>query len=501
MTDAPTVTVSGGRLRGRDLVVAAAFLGIPYAAAPFGALRLRPPHPAPGWIGVRDATTYGPTAPKGDYPAAVRALFPEVNVPGEECLNLNVWTPDTAASGLPVLVWVHGGSFVNGSGSVAEYDGTAFARDGIVCVTINYRLGAEGFLLLDGDPDGTANLGLLDQIAALQWVQENIGAFGGDPQRVTIAGESAGAMSVATLLAMPLAEGLFAQAIAQSGTTTATLTAEDGRLVADRLTHELGVPAVHDAIVAVPRETLTRAAAALVEQVQTGEPDPAVWAGVADSRLPFAPVVDGAVLPTAPLEAIRVGQGAGVRLLIGSNRDEARLFLALQGALTTIDEDALERTIASYGLPPRAAAVYRAHRPGVSPGELLAAITTDRTYGIPVVRVAEARAVAPRSPTWVYRFDHPDPADNHGFGAGHAVEIPFVFDTIDRAETHPRIGDTPSRAAADAVHGAWVSFVAQASPGWAPYTPASRSIGLLSDRVVEVNDPSADERALWTGVR
>src|SRR5580700_8824371 len=222
------VRLKDGVIRGKAKSGVSAFLGIPYAAPPFGANRMRPPQPAEPWAGERDATTFGPTVPKGDYPPHYTRLFPEVVIDGDDCLNLNVWTPDPGSAGLPVLVWIHGGSFMNGSGSVGAYNGAAFARDGVVCVTINYRLAAEGFLFLG---DGTANLGLLDQLAALRWVQDNIAAFGGDPARVTVAGESAGAMSVTTLLSMPLAEGLFTQAIAESGAAAHTLTKDVGRLV------------------------------------------------------------------------------------------------------------------------------------------------------------------------------------------------------------------------------------------------------------------------------
>src|ERR1700761_5113884 len=187
---APLVRINDGALRGKAEDGVQAFLGIPYAAPPFGANRMRPPQPAISWAGERDATSYGPTVPKGDYPPQYAVLFHEVVIYGEECLTLNVWTPDPGASGLPVLVWIHGGSFMNGSGSVAEYNGAAFARDGVVCVTINYRLAAEGFLYTgEGGPPGAdgTNLGLLDQLAALRWVQDNITAFGGDPARVTVA--------------------------------------------------------------------------------------------------------------------------------------------------------------------------------------------------------------------------------------------------------------------------------------------------------------------------
>ena len=218
----PVVRLTDGVVRGTTVAGVSAFLGIPYAAAPFGANRMRAPQPVAPWDGEREATAFGPTVPKGDYPPPYVPLFPEVVIPGEECLNLNVWTPDLGAAGLPVLVWIHGGSFMNGSSSVGEYDGAAFARDGVVCVSINYRLAAEGFLFLD---DGIVNLGLLDQLAALGWVQRNIGAFGGDPARVTVAGESAGAMSVTTLLSMPLAAGLFAQAIAFPSLSTSCVLA------------------------------------------------------------------------------------------------------------------------------------------------------------------------------------------------------------------------------------------------------------------------------------
>src|ERR1700722_19570037 len=281
----PVVRLKDGTVRGKAESGVSAFLGIPYAAPPFGPNRMRPPQPVQAWDGERDATGYGPTVPKGDYPPQYATLFPEVVIPGAECLNLNVWTPDTGAAGLPGLVWIHGGSFMNGSGSVGAYNGAAFARDGVVCVTINYRLSAEGFLFLD---DGQANLGLLDQLAALRWVQQNIAAFGGDPARVTVAGESAGAMSVTTLLSMPLSRGLFTQAIAQSGAGAPTLTAAEGRTVAGYLAKALGVPADRESIKAVPLDQLVRAASDLVVEVQTN-PDPARWGQLTPSRPAFAP--------------------------------------------------------------------------------------------------------------------------------------------------------------------------------------------------------------------
>src|SRR6516162_3496789 len=305
MSQHPVVHVRDGAVRGKAESGVWAFLGVPYAAAPFGANRMVPPQPVQPWDGERDATAFGPTAPKGDYPPQYARLFPEVVIGGDDCLNLNVWTPGPDAAGLPVLVWIHGGSFMNGSSSVGAYDGAAFARDGVVCVSINYRLAAEGFLFLD---DGTANLGLLDQLAALRWVQDNIASFGGDPARVTVAGESAGAMSVTTLLSMPLAEGLFAQAIAQSGAGAHTLTSQEGRTVGGYLAEALGVPTDRESIKAVPLDKLVQAASDLLTEVQTA-PDPARWGRLTLSLLPFAPTVDGQVLPAAPLEGIAAGRG------------------------------------------------------------------------------------------------------------------------------------------------------------------------------------------------
>jgi para-nitrobenzyl esterase len=496
-TQQPLVQLRDGAVRGRAESGVSAFLGIPYAAPPFGANRMRPPQPVRPWDGERDATAYGPTAPKGDYPPQYAALFPEVAIPGEACLNLNVWTPDPDATGLPVLVWIHGGSFMNGSGSVGEYNGAAFARDGVVCVTINYRLSAEGFLFLD---DGVANLGLLDQLAALRWVQDNISAFGGDPARVTVAGESAGAMSVTTLLSMPLAEGLFSQAIAQSGAGAHTLTRDEALMVGGYLADALGVPADRDSIKAVPLEKLVQAASDLVVEVQTA-PDPAKWGQLALSLLPFAPTVDGTVLPQAPLPAIAAGQGGDVRLLIGSNRDEARLFFVAAGTMDLIDDATVEATAGAYGLPAGSLDIYRANRPDASPGDVLAAVITDWFFAVPPIRIAEARTRPGAASTWTYRFDHPAPEDNHGLGACHGAEIPFVFDTLTGYDVRPRLGDTPSQAVADRVHQVWVDFITRGNPGWAAYDTVSRTTGLLADRVEVARDPAADERALWDGIR
>ncbi|GAA5200416.1 carboxylesterase family protein [Rugosimonospora acidiphila] len=489
---APAVRVASGRLRGRMDRGVAAFLGIPYAAPPFGTRRLRAPEPPARWEGERDATDYGPTCPKDNPGPGGAELLPEVVIPGEECLNLNVWTPDPRQSGLPVLVWIHGGMFTKGSGSMAAYRGTSFARDGIVCVTINYRLGAEGFLYLD---DGTANPGLLDQIAALEWVRDNIAAFGGDPGRVTVAGQSAGAISITNLLAMPRARGLFRQAVTQSGASAQTLTARTAAGIAARLASSLGVAPTRAAFGEVPAEPLARAASALVREFQSAS-DPTTW-----GSLPFAPVVDGELLPRHPLDALALGAGRGVRLLAGWNRDDTRIGLVPTGMIDLIDERVLAAVVGAAGAPDGTIERYRAVRPAVSDGDLLAAVMTDCSIRVPTIRVAEARVEAGEADTWVYRFDHESPSFGGRLGAAHAVELPYVFDLLDEESNRALIGDQPPQAVADTAHGAWVRFVADGDPGWPRYDLADRSTALIGEGITVVRDPDGAEREVWAGQR
>ena len=245
MTEPVAVHIASGRLVGlKDADGIRRFLGVPYAAPPFGPRRMKPPGPVVAWTGQREAIAFGATPPKPPYAFPFNVLVPEPMIPGEDCLNLNVWSPLDAADA-PVFVWIHGGGFLNGSSAVPQYDGIAFARSGVVCVTINYRLGADGYLDT-GDED--TNIGVQDQLAALRWVRDNVTAFGGDPTRVTIGGQSAGAMSVAALLACPDATGLFRGAILQSGGGHSAISRSAAQNVAAILAAQLGVPAAREAL-------------------------------------------------------------------------------------------------------------------------------------------------------------------------------------------------------------------------------------------------------------
>ncbi|MDQ1630884.1 MAG: para-nitrobenzyl esterase [Frankiaceae bacterium] len=501
-TAVPEVRVAAGALRGTLDHGVPAYLGIPYAAPPFGALRMQPPAPAAPWDGTRDATSYGPTVPKGEYPPQYQSFLPEPVIAGEDCLNLNVWTPDPQATGLPVFVWIHGGSFMNGSGAVGAYRGSSFARDGVVCVTINYRLQAEGFL---HTPDGTSNLGLLDQIAALTWVRQNIASFGGDPAKVTVGGESAGAMSVTTLLAMPSTEGLFRAAITESGAAAHTMTPDIAAKVTGLLAEELGVAPTRAAIAEQPPEQVWAAAEKLVNEVQTA-PDPAKWGALALSLLPFMPTVDGDVLPQAPLDAFAHGAGADVALLTGTTAEEARLFFVAPGVIDLLDQPTAELGASAYGVDGAAALELYAGA-GPSPGDRLAAVVTDWFFRVPAVRVAETRTgldgpPVGRAPTWMYRCDYRSTAGGGKLGAAHATEIPFVFDTLDSPDAPAILGDSPPQAVADAMHEAWVRFVRDLDPGWPPYDTTHRITQVFDTAgATVVEDPDADQLALWAGIR
>lgn len=487
-----------GAVQGSTADGVATFKGIPYAAPPFGPNRFQPPRPAESWEGVRAALTYGPTAPKAPYFPPFDVLLPEVAIEGSDCLNLNIWSPDLGEARLPVMVWIHGGAFLNGSGAWPTYDGTRFARDGVVCITINYRLGADGFLSLGA---GMANLGLLDQIAALTWVQENIAAFGGDPTNVTIFGESAGGMSVATLIAMPAAAGLFRRGIAQSGAGHHVFSPATAERVGRILAEKLGVEPTRQAIGAISISRLVQAQQELRVELSRN-PDPQRWGEAAANGVPFLPVIDGELLPARPIDAIAAGAGANIDVLVGTNADEFRLYLVPQGTINVVNEQMLSAAIAGYGMPvAETLATYRAARQDATSGELLAAIITDWYFRIPAIRMAEAHTQYGVSGTYMYEFAWQTPAFDGRLGACHALDVPFIFDNLDKKGYEGLAGTNPPQQVADVMHAAWVAFATSGNPGW-PQFELSRRVTMRFDATPElVEDPRSVERLLWEGRR
>jgi para-nitrobenzyl esterase len=414
-----------GRVRGTQVGEVGRFRGIPYAAAPFGDRRFMSPAKATGWDGVRDALEFGPTAPAAPLPAV---FMPDVSVDGEECLNLNVWTPDPTGSGLPVMVWLHGGGNVSGSSAQPIFDGASFASSGVVFVSLNFRIGAEGWALL---PDTVANRTLLDQIAALEWVQDNIAAFGGDPGNVTVFGTSAGAGATLALLSMRT--GLFRRAIVQSAAASAAIAAQDARLVTAEIARMAGVSPTLAGFSTIDAQHLAELSTRAFLDVST-TPDEQRWGSTTvAAAMPFGPVIDGDILAGHPFELLLAG--GPEELMIGSNSDELLAMIAARVA-------------------PR-------------PPEEIAAQLTDFVFRQPLLQIAKTRPL----PTFVYEFAWPSPLP--GVGAAHGIELGFVFGNLGISALE---GQAPSWDLADKVQAAWVAFATNGNPGWPAHTLDNNSI-------------------------
>ncbi|MDN3260485.1 carboxylesterase family protein [Streptomyces sp. CSDS2] len=449
----PVVTTPYGAVRGRYERGIAVFRGIPYAAPPFGPLRFRPPRPPEPWDGARDAGAFGPTAPKPPYSEAFARYLSDPDIPGDDCLNLNVWTPEPGPGArLPVLVWLHGGALTRGSSAVPVYDGGTFARDGVVCVSVNYRLGVEGYGLF---PDAPPNPGLRDQLAALLWVYDGIAAFGGDPDRITLCGQSAGAISAGALLAAPRTQGLIRRAVLQSGPPEVS-DRDKVRRVVRRMAARLKVPATAEAFAAVDRGLLLRT------QAEVGRLSSPVLGGPA-----FGIVVDGDIVPRDPLKALAEGTAArDAELLMGWTRDEYRLWLVPGGLLERVDRlgavalaGAMARCHAGHDIPRG----YRVLHPGAGTAEIVGQMVTDHLLRVPLHRLADARPGA----SYLYEFAWPSRLP--GLGACHALELGFVFDTGDVPESEKLAGAGAPQELCDAMHAAWVRFATSGDPGWAAW--------------------------------
>lgn len=497
------VRIAQGELEGVEERGVLRFAGIPYAAPVTGSRRFRPPEPPEPWSGVRDARHFGPTAPQHDMLAQMFGAEPQPN--HEDCLFLNVFTPGLDDARRPVMVWIHGGAFFLGSGSEPGYDGARLAARGdVVVVTLNYRLGALGFLhLREIDPayDRSGNLGLLDQAAALRWVRDNIAAFGGDPDNVTLFGESAGGMSVSSLLALPEARGLFHKAIPQSGAAHNVSPASHAAQVAERFLHAAGAQGVAD-LVAMGADELVTVQQQFVIEFFT-DIDGQAGAG-ATARLPFQPVVDDVVFTEPVIDSLRAGAASDVPVLTGTCLDEWNLFQFLDTAEP--DEELL---LARFGKlfddPPAALGVYRRAHPEMNPKQLFGAAVTDLVFRQPAIRLAEAQ-VANGAPTYMYLFTWPSPAMNGLFGACHALDVPFVFGNLGAPGLSMLVGDAAPTSLVDAVQESWLAFARTGDPSnavvgeWPRYDLDRRATVRLDESVEVLDDPEADRRRLWDGV-
>jgi len=493
---ASEVRVENGRLSGLEIDGLHFFRNIPYAAPPFGARRFLPPQPVEDWDGVRDATKPGPAAPQPILPDPLAALYTATEI-GEDCLTLEIWTPDPGASGLPVMFHIHGGGYTFGSGSLPGYSGRNFARDGVVHVGINYRLGIDGFLYLG---EGHDNLGLRDQTAALEWVQRNIAAFGGDPARVTIFGQSGGAVSVMQQLALPASRGLFAQAIAQSGCSLASVDADEALRITRQVARRLKVAPTAEGLssVSIPRTT-SASFAALKRYAALG-----LTLGDRRSLLlsPFRAVHGTEWLPVNPVESAH--RHPGVPLLAGTARNEMEpLIGGIAQAVPALAPFIRRGLLRALGIKGEVADAYREGPRRISAlAPLVEAAWSDWGFRIPTIRLLEARP----EPSWLYEFRWQPAGRPPASGAIHAIDLPFVRDDLEAVVAQgeaakPVFGTNPPHELARRMHADFIRFAATGDPGWARYDQRDRATMIYDTASETVLDAAGIEREAWVGRR
>ena len=502
------VETNCGKIRGTVDNSINVFKGIPYAQSPEGDGRFLAPRQLKPWTGVRDAFEFGNRAMQDDNafglnPALVKLFAGRALPPmSENCLVLNVWTPAVNdGRKRPVMFWCHGGAFISGSGDSPWYDGTNLCRRGdVVVVTINHRLGAFGYLHLGEFGEefaASGNAGMLDIVAALQWVRENIAAFGGDAGNVTIFGESGGGAKVSVLMAMPAAHGLFHKAIIQSGPAVQMASRDDASETARQLLAELGLSADKvGELRGIPAPKIAEAQAAVLRKVS-------MMSFSNRRRVGFNPVVDGKHLPGGPFAPTAPAISANVPLMIGTNKDEMTLFFGFAPWLDGLDEPTMRKRVEMFVGDDAARVIehYRRARPKDSLRDLVLAIATDHAMRMPSLVTADRKVAQNAAPVFVYLFTWETPVLGGKLKSPHALEIPFVFDTV---QTSGLTGDSPTRfALADKMSRAWLAFAHKGNPNhegipnWPPYSVEQRPTMMFNDQCKVENDPYGAERKAW----
>ncbi len=500
-TPGATVATSGGRLRGYVDTGVHTFKGVPYGASTAGANRFMPPQKPQPWTGVRDAFDFGQRAPApvGGEPDEMLPVDPR-EAQGEDCLVMNIWTPNPSSGRRPVMVYFHGGGFASGSGSYAIYSGRELARKhDVVAISVNHRLNVFGFLYLaeyGGKWAEASNAGILDGVRALEWIKENIARFGGDPGNVTIFGQSGGGQKVSTLMAMPAAKGLFHRAIVQSGAgLTGTPKAQAARTTEQLLQRLKLTSSQIDQLQTLPTKQLLDAIAA----------QPGAAPGSGGGALNFGPVVDGKSLPADPFQPTAPAMSASVPMIVGTTATEVTFF-APDAQLRPIDDATLKARVKTLlrvddAKVDEMIALYRKNQPGRDNIDLFLRMSTDNSFfRAGVDTQAERKAAQNAAPVYMYRFEYYSPVREGRLKSMHCMEIPFVFDNLEAGKVYTGISPAAQKLA-DQMSAAWVAFAKTGSPDhagipkWTPFTATSRPTMVFGPGQVKlVNDPGHEER-------
>ena len=493
------IETKSGKVKGYNEKGVEVYKGIPYAEPPIGDLRFRPPVAKEPWDGVLDATKYGSYAFQG-YFRRLEELFGKLEPESEDCLTLNIWTPAADGEKRPVMLWIHGGAFFTGGGTWELYNGLALAKRGdVVVVTINYRLGALGFLYI---PDITINAGLLDQVLALNWVHDNIEVFGGDPDNITIFGESAGGYSVLALPVMPQAKGLIRRVIAQSAPSIdPDISDKNTRDFMRKLKIKRGDI---EALRKIPPERIIEA------QTEFMGPDVA-------NLMAFRPLIDGDTIPKHPLKAFRDGDLKNIDFMIGTNLNEAKLFTYEDPGITEMvksqGENSIIALLGTSGIDTNKSREVidtykntRKEKLSIEPMDLLDAVITDAMFRVPTIRFLEAQSKHQPN-TFTYMFTFPSPQFNGVFGCPHFIDIPFIFNTFDSPGFPEFVGKGPDiDNLCEKVMDAWIAFAHIGNPNhdglpeWPSYDSEKRATMVLGKECKVENAPSDKEREVWVGI-
>jgi para-nitrobenzyl esterase len=487
------IETKAGKIQGYGENGVKVYKGIPYGEPPTGDLRFRPPVAKKPWEGVLEAKEYGPFAFQG-Y-TALEEYFGKLEPESEDCLYLNIWTPAVDQGKRPVMFWIHGGAFITGGGGDKLYNGSTLAMRGdVVVVTINYRLGAFGYSYI---PGFTANVGQLDQILALKWVQDNIEFFGGDPGNVTIFGESAGGYAVLTLSAMPAAKGLFHRVIAQSAPFIKT---EVSKKYTKGLMRMLDLKSGDiEAFRKIPPEEIIKAQNRFLEKI--------------NAAMEFRPLIEGESLPIHPLKTFQNGDCSHMDLMIGTNLDEANMFTSMGSELFADPEKAIVAFLTMSGIDASVSSkmfeTYKNARAGhlsTDPKDIANAILTDLIFRISTIRFLEAQFKHQKN-TFNYMFTWESPGFNGKLGACHAIELPFVFNTLNLPGMEKFSGNGPEAdLVSQKVMDAWIAFARTGNPNhaglpeWQPYDVEKRATMFLGKECKIVNAPFEKERKAWDGL-